>query len=99
MRSQPRPAGESQPHRAELGKLLVDPAARRAGIGRALMQCAEQATRDAGRSLITLNTRVGDAAEPLYRGLGYTEAGRIPGFAMNPDRTPCDTVFFWKALA
>lgn len=89
---------ENQPHRAELVKLLVDPVARRAGIGRALMARAEQAARGVGRSLITLDTRAGDFAEPLYRSLGYTEAGRIPGYALNADRTPCDTVLFWKAV-
>ena len=90
---------ENQPHRTEIAKLLVDPAARRDGIGRALMERAEQMARGVGRSLITLDTRAGDFAEPLYRGLGYVEAGRIPGYALNGDRTPCDTVFFWKAIA
>lgn len=60
----------NQPHRAEIAKLLVDPAARRRGIGRALVQRAEQAAGRVGRSLLTLDTRAGDAAEPLYRALG-----------------------------
>ena len=90
---------ENQPHRAEVAKLLVHPRARRAGIARALMQRVEEEALAAGRSLLTLDTRAGDAAEPLYRSLGYTEAGRIPGYALNADRTPCDTLFFWKALA
>lgn len=89
---------ENQPHRTEMMKLLVHPAARRAGIGRALVERAEQAARDAGRSLVTLDTRAGDFAEPLYRSLGYNEAGRIPGYALNADRTLGDTVVLWKAL-
>ena len=89
----------NQPHRAEIAKLLVDPAARRRGIGRALMQRAEQAAGRVGRSLLTLDTRAGDAAEPLYRALGWTEAGRIPGWALNPDRASyADTIFFWKRV-
>jgi GNAT superfamily N-acetyltransferase len=89
---------ENQPHRAEVEKLLVDPAARRRGVGRALMQRAEQAARRLGRSLLTLDTRADDFAEPLYRGLGWQEAGRIPGFALSADRTPADTVILWKRL-
>ncbi len=90
---------QNQPHRADVQKLLVHPKARRRGIGSALMQVAEREARKAGRTLLTLDTRAGDAAETLYRGLGYTEAGRIPGYALNPDRTFCDTVLFYKSLA
>ncbi len=90
---------ENQPHRADVAKLLVDPAARRRGVARALMRRAEQAARGIGRKLMLLDTAKGDAAEPLYRDLGWVEAGVIPGFALWPDRTPCDTVFFWKQVA
>jgi GNAT superfamily N-acetyltransferase len=90
---------ENQPHRAEVAKLLVHPEARRRGVGRALMRRAEQAAQGLGRSLLTLDTRADDDAEPLYRSLGWTEAGRIPGWALNPDRTTyCDTILFWKRL-
>ena len=30
--------------------------------------------------------------------MGWHEAGRIPGYALNADRTPCDTIFFWKTI-
>ena len=90
---------ENQPHRADLSKLLVAPGARCAGIGRALMERAQQAAHAHGRRLITLDTRVGDFGEALYRSLGYSEAGRIPGYALSADRTPHATVIFWKALA
>jgi GNAT superfamily N-acetyltransferase len=86
----------NQPHRAEIAKLLVHPAARRLGIGRALMQRAEQAAQRHGRTLLTLDTRAGDAAEPLFRSLGWIEAGRIPGDAFGADGAPYDTVIFWK---
>ena len=88
----------NQPHRAEVQKLLVHPTARRRGLARALMLRAEQEARRAGRTLLTLDTRAGDAAESLYRDLGWHEAGRIPGYALNADRTPCDTIFFWKHI-
>jgi GNAT superfamily N-acetyltransferase len=89
---------QTQPHRAEVATLLVDPAARRRGLGRALVRRAEQAARRAGRPLLTLDTRAGDAAEALVRALGWTEAGRIPGGALNPDGTCGDTVLFWKRM-
>ncbi|HVC63474.1 MAG TPA: GNAT family N-acetyltransferase [Acetobacteraceae bacterium] len=88
----------NQPHRAEVRKLLVHPDARRHGLARALMQRAELEATRAGRSLLTLDTRVGDAAERLYRTMGWQEAGRIPDYALNADGTPGDTVFFWKTL-
>jgi GNAT superfamily N-acetyltransferase len=90
---------ENQPHRADLAKLLVDPAARRRGVGRALMLRAEQAARGVGRRLLVLDASAGGDAEALYRELGWVEAGVIPGFALNADGTPCDTVFFWRRLA
>src|ERR1700722_3307302 len=86
----------NQPHRAEVQKLLVHPSARRRGLARALMLRAEQEARQGGRTLLTLDTRARDAAENLYRAMGWREAGRIPGYALNADLTPCDTIFFWK---
>jgi GNAT superfamily N-acetyltransferase len=91
-------ASPNQPHRAEVQKLLVHPEARRKGLARSLMARAEAEARRAGRTLLTLDTRAGDAAESLYRGLDWHEAGRIPGYALNADLTPCDTIFFWKQV-
>lgn len=88
----------NQPHRAELEKLLVDPALRGRGIGRALMQRAEQAAHRVGRRLLTLDTRAGNGGEALYRSLGWQEGGRIPGYALGADGVAYDTVIFWKAL-
>jgi GNAT superfamily N-acetyltransferase len=88
----------NQRHRADLAKLLVHPDFRRAGTGRALMQRAEQAARGIGRTLLVLDTRAADAGEALYRALGWQEAGRIPGYAANPDGSLHDTVFFYRTL-
>lgn len=85
-------------HRSELSKLLVSPAARRRGVGRALMAAAEEVARDLGRTLLVLDTERGSAAQTMYRELGWTEVGTIPAYALVPAGT-CDTVIFYKQLA
>ena len=89
----------NQRHRCEVAKMMVAPAARRNGIGRALMQALDMQARAAGKSLITLDTRTGDRAEPLYRAAGFETAGVIPGFALDPDgRTLHATTYMYKTL-
>ncbi|WP_108661131.1 GNAT family N-acetyltransferase [Acuticoccus kandeliae] len=90
----------NQPHRADVAKLIVDPACRRQGIARRLMEALEARALAERRTLITLDTRTGDAAEPLYAGLGYTTVGTIPGYARDPfgsDRLDATTIMY-KAL-
>ena len=70
----------NQRHRGEVSKVLVDPNRRRAGVARALMLEIERRASGAGRWLLTLDT-AGDAAEALYRSLGYELAGAIPLYA------------------
>ncbi len=70
----------SKRHHAEVSKVLVDPPFRRAGVARALMAEIERRARAEGRWLLTLDT-AGDAAEALYRSLGYELAGLIPCYA------------------
>src|SRR5579884_3338851 len=67
-------------HRAEVQKLFVHTGQRRRGIGRALMHAIEQVARDEERTLLVLDTRLGDSAEQLYRTLEYCEAGVIPAY-------------------
>lgn len=65
---------ESDP-RAEIGGLVADPAARRQGIGRALMQRAEQWSRERGLPVVSLRTNIKRAdAHRFYESLGYTSA-------------------------
>lgn len=68
----------NQQHRAEVRKLLVAPSGRRQGIGRALMLAVQARATALGRGLLTLDTRTGCEAEPLYRSLGFEQAGIIP---------------------
>ena len=87
----------NQPHRATVSKLLVHTSARRHGLGEALMRALESEALERGRWLLTLDTATGDA-ERLYKRLGYTRAGLIPDYAMNPDSSLTATTFFWKRL-
>ncbi|HEX3579490.1 MAG TPA: GNAT family N-acetyltransferase [Thermoanaerobaculia bacterium] len=88
----------NQRHRADVAKLLVHRRARRQGLGGMLMKEIERRARSAGFTLLTLDTKRGDAAESLYRRAGWTEVGVIPGYALNPDGSMCDTVVFYKAI-
>lgn len=90
----------NQIHRAEVCKMLVAPARRRRGIARALMQALLSRAAEEGRSLVTLDTRSGDAAQPLYASCGFVVAGEIPGYALAPDGSPRrdPTTFMYRAL-
>ncbi|MEU6794111.1 N-acetyltransferase [Nonomuraea wenchangensis] len=69
-----------RPH-ADLEKLAVAAAAHGRGVGRALTAALIADAREAGIEVLTLDAR-GDntAALRLYRSLGFTEYGRLPGF-------------------
>jgi ribosomal protein S18 acetylase RimI-like enzyme len=90
----------NQPHRAEIRKLIVHPDFRGQGIARALMAAIEDVAATLGRDLITLDTRTGDKAEPLYASLGYRTVGIVPGYARDvfEDRWD-DCTFMYKKLS
>ncbi len=93
------PAGPpNQPHRADIAKMLVHRRARRQGAGEALMRAAEDAAREMGKTLLTLDTVTGGVAERLYARLGWVVVGSIPDYALMPDGEPCATTVFYKAL-
>jgi ribosomal protein S18 acetylase RimI-like enzyme len=76
-----------RPH-ADLEKLAVAGTAHGQGVGRALTTALIADARAAGIEVLTLDAR-GDntAALGLYRSLGFTEYGRLPGFvAVGADR-------------
>lgn len=85
-------------HRAEVAKLMVHPAARRQGVARQLLAALDEVALQEGRSLLVLDTRAGDAGEPLYRSLGWVEAGTIPGYALASEGGTDPTVFYYRAL-
>jgi ribosomal protein S18 acetylase RimI-like enzyme len=89
----------NQPHRAEVRKLLVHPDFRRQGLSRVLMAELERHAGGLNRRLLTLDTRTGDAAEPLYASLGYRTVGIIPGYCRDPFADQLDpTTIMYKAL-
>jgi GNAT superfamily N-acetyltransferase len=88
----------NQPHRADIAKLMVHSRGRRMGVASRLMEAIETAAQRSGLRLLTLDTKRGDAAEQLYRRRGWITAGAIPGYALDPDGAPHDTVIFYKEL-
>ncbi|MGY2048589.1 N-acetyltransferase family protein [Methylobacterium sp. JK268] len=89
---------ENQPHRADVSKVLVPNRARRRGIGAALMRALDAQARQAGKTLLVLDT-ASPEAERLYVREGWQRVGAIPGYALLPDGRPCDTILYYKALA
>ena len=85
-------------HRAELSKLMVQTAARRRGIARALMQAAEAEARRRGRTTLFLDTRLGDPSEILYRGLGWQYAGSIPRYARSANGALDANAIYYRLL-
>ena len=89
---------DNQPHRADLSKMLVHRAARRRGLGAALVRAAETLGRETGRSLLVLDTVTGTDAERLYVRLGWRRCGEIPGYALWPRGGLCPTTFYYREL-
>ena len=93
-----RSAKANSPHRAEIGKVVVQRDVRRRGIAAALMRAAEERARAEDRWLLILDTVTDSAADSMYRSLGWRETGVVPNYAMLPDGTPWAATFFWKDL-
>jgi GNAT superfamily N-acetyltransferase len=89
---------ENQPHRAEVAKMLVHRRGRRKGVGAALLSAAEACAREAGKTLLVLDTVSGSDADRLYTRNGWHRCGEIPEFALWPDGRPCPTTIFYKFL-
>ncbi len=85
-------------HRAEVIRLMVHRAARRHGIGRALMQAVEAEARQRGLSTLVLDTRQGDPSESLYRQLGWTFVGAVPRYAQSADGSLHATAIYYKLV-
>lgn len=93
-----RSTNPNSPHRAEIGKVIVHRDARRQGLGRRLMEVAEELARAEGRWLLILDTAAGSDAETMYRALGWQELGVMPNHALTVDGALSPTTYFWKDL-
>lgn len=89
---------DNQPHRADVAKMQVHRRARRRGVGAALLRTIEDEARNAGRTLLVLDTVTGSDAERLYSSLGWKRCGVIPDFALWPQGGLCSTTVFYRQL-
>jgi GNAT superfamily N-acetyltransferase len=89
---------ENQPHRADVAKMLVCRQARRQGVAMRLMAAVDEHARQAGKSVLVLDTVTGGDAERLYERAGWTRVGTVPNYALMPDGAFCGTTFFYKQL-
>jgi len=89
---------ENGRHRAEVQKLFVHTAARGEGLATILLRAVEAEARVQRRSLLVLDTLLGSHAENVYRHLGWSRAGEIPGYATTPEGELFPTVYYFKQL-
>ena len=85
--------------RGYLGLLGVDPSHQGTGLGRKLMDAAENFFRRAG--CVAVDLRVVSARAPLpsfYRHLGYLETGTAPFAPDVPAKIPCHYILMSKTL-
>lgn len=89
----------NQHHRADVVKVLTHPDHRRRGYARAIMAELELIALQNDKRTLTLDTRSGDTAEPLYLSLGYEVAGSIPGYCRHPFEERLEaTTYMHKAI-
>lgn len=70
---------------ADMMNVAVDPAYRRQGIARVLLNALEDALRARTVSSLTLEVRASNApAIALYQSLGYDQVGRRPNYYFKP---------------
>jgi GNAT superfamily N-acetyltransferase len=85
--------------RGYLGLLGVEPRRQGAGLGRKLMDAAEDFFRTA--NCVAIDLRIVSARKPLpgfYRHLGYVEAGTAPLPPDAPVKAPCHFILMSKML-
>jgi GNAT superfamily N-acetyltransferase len=66
-------------HWATVLRVQVHPSRQGSGLGRVLMEGVHDIARARGREFLYLGARGGIGVDGFYRGLGYTEIGRLPG--------------------
>jgi acetyltransferase len=94
----PSGAANAAPHRAEVQRVAVEPAARASGIGRRLMAAVEEAAVERGLTLLWLTTHDGSDACAFYEAVGYTKLGVMPSYSQRPDGMVSPGAFYYKVL-
>ena len=92
---------ELRGERGYFGMLSVDPAQQKRGLGRKLVDIAEQRCREAGCRIMELQTvNLREELPPYYRKLGYVESGTNPFTEKAAERTklPCHFILMEKPL-
>ncbi len=70
---------------ADMMNLAVDPAARRLGLGRAIVEALVAVLRDNEVHCLTLEVRASNTpAQKLYESLGFLQVGRRPNYYLEP---------------
>jgi GNAT superfamily N-acetyltransferase len=85
-------------HWATVLRVQVHPSRQGQGLGRVLMTGVHDIARQRGWEFLYLTARGGTGVETFYRGLGYQEAGRLPGairVAPDDDR---DEILLYRTL-
>ena len=90
---------EPRGDRVYLGMLSVEQDMQGRGIGRGMMQAAEEFARRAGHVAIDLRiVHVREELPPYYRGLGYVEAGTEPAPDFPGVKIPIHFLLMTKSL-
>ncbi|KAM0458141.1 hypothetical protein ACHAPV_001513 [Trichoderma viride] len=92
------PCSETGSFRGFVENLLVHKTHRGKGAAKALMSAIETEALNRGRKLLLLDTESGSQAEAVFKTLGYTELGKVPGYGMSPAGGLKDGTFFYKTL-
>ena len=84
--------------RGSFGMLAVDPSRQGAGLGRRLIDAAEQHIRDAGGRAVDIHVvNLRTDLLPRYRRRGYVDIGTAP-YVHRPTIQPCHFVVMRKRL-
>jgi ribosomal-protein-alanine N-acetyltransferase len=86
-------SGQTEHAEREILLLAVDPANRRQGVGRALVE-AELASASKGTTWFLEVRESNIAAISLYKAVGFTASGRRPGYYHDPAEAAIVMRFF-----
>jgi GNAT superfamily N-acetyltransferase len=86
--------------RGYFGMLSIDPARQGRGLGRRLVDAAEQRCRSAGCRHMDIHiVNLREELPPFYRRLGYVEQGTLPFPDAEQSKVPCHFIVMTKALS